>query len=102
MGVGMQIAYFGFAGSARIEAEASVQLMRLGRFDGKIANCLLVVEALHESDGRTLYDARLDLLARGRESMPNMRCTHANALVAIRHAFDVAEALLLRARLDES
>ncbi|WP_231753122.1 hypothetical protein [Burkholderia sp. TSV86] len=98
----MQIAYFGFAGSARIEAEASVQLMRLGRFDGKIANCQLVVKALRESDGRTLYDARLDLLARDRELTPSMRCTYADPLVAIRHAFDAAEAMLLRAQLDES
>ncbi len=37
MGIGMQIAYFGFAGSAQLEAEASIQLIRLERFSARLA-----------------------------------------------------------------
>ncbi|AOK32299.1 MULTISPECIES: hypothetical protein [Burkholderia] len=94
MGLGMQIAYLGFAGSARIESEAGAQLVRLGRFNDRLAGCQLALEALRQPDGRVMYDARLDLMTREHELTPVRRCTHADPLVAIRHAFDAAESML--------
>lgn len=37
MGIGMQIVYAGFGGSARVEAEACVQLLRLERMGVRLA-----------------------------------------------------------------
>lgn len=103
MGVGMQIVYFGFAGTSQIEAEAASQLIRLERFGTSIAGCHLAVESIHVSpDGprnganagaapTPLFDARLDLIMRDGELVPVRHCLDTNANAAIKAAFDFAE-----------
>ena len=90
MGVGMQIAYMGFVGSAEIEAEASVQLVRIDRFARFVAGCHLAIESLHNLDGSRSYDARLDLITRDYNMIPVEHVTHSDPQVAIRAAFDSA------------
>ena len=64
MGIGMQMIFLGFARSFLVEAEASVQLLRLERFGKRIAGCNLTIEALLVRFGQQDYDARLDLIGR--------------------------------------
>ncbi|EDK86581.1 hypothetical protein BMA721280_I0183 [Burkholderia mallei 2002721280] len=91
MGIGMQIAYFGFAGSAQLEAEASIQLIRLERFSARLAGCHLAIEALGAGAASPTYDVRLDLITRGYELKPIPHMTGTDPLDAIRRAFDAAE-----------
>ncbi|AVR28799.1 hypothetical protein EZV77_10465 [Burkholderia thailandensis] len=91
MGIGMQIAYFGFAGSAQLEAEASIQLIRLERFSARLAGCHLAIEVLGAGTANATYDVRLDLITRDYELKPIPHMTGADPLDAIRRAFDAAE-----------
>jgi hypothetical protein len=95
MGVGMQIAYFGFAGSAALEAEAGVQLVRLDRFRALISGCHLAIESLKTGTDRRAYDVRLDLITRGNELKPMPRCVGDDVQEAVRCAFAEAERELI-------
>lgn len=90
MGIGMQIAYFGFAGSARLEAEASIQLMRLEPFCMQLAGCHLAIEAMGMSTREPTYDVRLDLITRNGEFRPVPHMTGADPFDALQRAFDLA------------
>lgn len=94
MGVGMQIAYFGFVGSAAVESEAGAELVRLERFAKRIAGCHLAIEAWYDRPGHRLYDARLDLITRDYNLIPVQRSTDEDAEVAVRLAFDAAVGVL--------
>jgi hypothetical protein len=94
MGVGMQIAYMGFVGSAEIEAEASVQLVRIDRFARLVAGCHLAIESVRNLDGSRSYDARLDLITRDYNMIPVEHVTDSDPQEAIRTAFDAAVRLL--------
>ncbi|MET5012788.1 hypothetical protein AAHH80_37145, partial [Burkholderia pseudomallei] len=61
----MQIAYFGFAGSAQLEAEASIQLIRLERFSARLAGCHLAIEAQGAGAATPTYEGRRDPIKRG-------------------------------------
>lgn len=91
MGIGMQIAYFGFAGSARLEAEASIQLMRLEPFSAQLAGCHLAIETMRVSARQPSYDVRLDLITRKGEFRPVPHMTGADPMDALKRAFDLAE-----------
>jgi hypothetical protein len=108
MGIGMQIVYFGFAGSAQIESEAAAQLVRLERFAKFISGCHLAIEAIHEralheipdrrhaARGNHLkFDVRLDLGLRSGELMPIEHRQSPDPDGAVRAAFDAAERLLV-------
>jgi hypothetical protein len=102
MGVGMQITYLGFAGSAPIEAEAGMQLVRLERFREYLAGCHLTVEAIcnglfHGKPASLLYDARLDLITRTDDLIAVEHCLNENLGIALRAAFDAAERRLEQA-----
>ncbi|WP_174957842.1 MULTISPECIES: hypothetical protein [Burkholderia] len=92
----MQIAYFGFAGSAQLEAEASIQLMRLEPFSMQLAGCHLAIEAMGASTLQPRYDVRLDLITRKGEFCPVPHMTGADPIDALERAFDVAEQQLAR------
>jgi Asp-tRNA(Asn)/Glu-tRNA(Gln) amidotransferase A subunit family amidase len=94
MGVGMQFAYMGFVGTPEIEAEASVQLVRIDRFARRVAGCHLALQALRNRDGSRSYDARLDLITRDYNLIPIEHVTDSDAQEAIRAAFDAAVRLL--------
>jgi hypothetical protein len=108
MGVGMQIVYLGFAGTAQIEGEAATQLVRLERFSKSIAGCHLAIEAIRERPGSAgtgapaagisspVFDARLDLIMRNGEFVPIEHCLNADPNMAVRTAFDAAERKLDR------
>nr|WP_321788369.1 hypothetical protein [Paraburkholderia sp. J94] len=91
MGLGMQIVYLGFVGSAAIEAEAGVQLLRLERFSGVLQACHLAIESMHTTGHAQTYDVRLDLLLAEAGLKPIVHCSHDDPLVAMREAFDAAE-----------
>jgi hypothetical protein len=91
MGIGMQVIFLGFARSFVIEAEASVQLVRLARFSLHIADCNLTIEALLARLGHCRYDARLDLIARDGRLITGPRCSDTDPNRAVRAAFDAAE-----------
>lgn len=94
MGIGMQVIFVGFARSFVIEAEASVQLLRLARFSCDIADCNLIIEALLVRLGHCHYNARLDLIVRDGRLITGLRCPNTNPNHAVRAAFDAAEKLL--------
>ncbi len=94
MGLGMQIVYLGFSGSANIEAEAAVQLLRLEPFGGLLKSCHLAIESLHCEDNRAAYGVRLDLFMAPEELKPVVHCTDEDPLVAIRVVFEAAERTL--------
>lgn len=108
MGVGMQIAYFGFVGTSQIEAEAASQLVRLERFSKSLSGCHLAIESIRAASERfgvdvraedrrpPVFDARLDLIMRNGEFVPIGHCLDADANAAIRAAFDSAEQQLGR------
>ncbi|RDU97589.1 hypothetical protein [Trinickia dinghuensis] len=90
MGIGMQIAYVGFPGAARIEAEAGVQLLRLMRFAQQVSACRLTVEALEGANG-TYYDVWLDIVTPEQERVALPHCSDTEPEAAVRAAFDHAE-----------
>jgi hypothetical protein len=94
MGVGMQLCYLGFDGSAALEAEAGVALVRLERAAKHIAGCRLEIEARDDRPGHRLYDARLDLVTRNYELIPGQRSTHENSSTAVHLTFEAAFQLL--------
>lgn len=91
MGLGMQIVYEGLPGSADLEAQAGMQLLRLGRFDAMLSECRLVLELLPSPGHAPRYGAQLELLFSGR----GLDCAHrresADPVAAMRAAFDAAE-----------
>ncbi|KVM73059.1 hypothetical protein [Burkholderia ubonensis] len=95
MGVGMQIAYFGFAGSAALEAEAGEQLVRLERFRTLISGCHLAIESRASGAGQRAYDVRLDLITRNNELRPIPHCVGEDPHEAVRRAFAAAERTLM-------
>ncbi|KUY57007.1 hypothetical protein [Burkholderia sp. RF2-non_BP3] len=82
MGVGMQIVCVGFAGSAALEAEAGVQLVRLERFRARLEDCRLVIESRPRMDGGLAYDVRLELTTRGRSPV-SLPCSTGDDLVDV-------------------
>jgi hypothetical protein len=107
MGVGMQIAYLGFAGTSQIEGEAAAQLVRLERFGKSISGCHLAIEFIRPSPERfgidvgatdtrsPAFDARLNLIMRDGELVPIRHCLGTDAKAAIQAAFDSAEQQLV-------
>ncbi|MBN3752275.1 hypothetical protein G3N95_04940 [Paraburkholderia sp. Tr-20389] len=91
MGIGMQIVYLGFCGTARLEGEAAAQLVRLERYSGLLSNCHLAIEQIHSRSDRPTYDVRLDLITRTRDLKPIEHCSSEDAEQAVRSAFDAAE-----------
>jgi hypothetical protein len=98
MGIGMQIVCLGCAHSRSIEAEASVQLVRLERFSAQISGCHLELEMLCDLTGNIVYRARLQLIACARGRMPVSHHTAGNVEDVLRKAFDSAERHLARKR----
>ncbi|SAK93921.1 hypothetical protein AWB83_05456 [Caballeronia ptereochthonis] len=94
MGLGMQIACQGFAGSNDVEREAGVELVRLERVAKDIVNCHLTIEAYRDQSGARLYDARLDLVTREFNLIPVERSSNPDVAVAIHQAFENAVRLL--------
>jgi hypothetical protein len=94
MGIGVQIVYLGFTGTAQLEAEAGAQLVRLARFGALVSNCHLAVEALRADRASPCYEVRLDLITPAHEFKPIAHCSGDNAEAAIRCAFDLAEKAL--------
>jgi hypothetical protein len=91
MGIGMQIVYLGFCGTARLEGEAAAQLVRLVRYSELLSNCHLAIEEIHSPSAKPTYDVRLDLITRARDLKPIEHCSSEDAEQAIRWAFDAAE-----------
>ncbi|MBP0593402.1 hypothetical protein J8I87_27640 [Paraburkholderia sp. LEh10] len=91
MGIGMQIVYQGFCGTARLEGEAAAQLVRLERYSGLLSNCHLAIEEVRTQSAKPTYDVRLDLITRARDFKPIEHCSSEDAEQAIRWAFDAAE-----------
>jgi hypothetical protein len=96
MGVGMQIVFFGFAGSGELEGEAGAQLVRLERYSKLLTGCHLAIEATPARSGPRMYDVRLDLRLRDRGLLPLAHCPGQDPLALIRQAFDRADETLNR------
>ncbi|VWD11376.1 metal ABC transporter ATPase [Burkholderia lata] len=95
MGVGMQIACHGFAGSAAVEAEAGAQLVRLERFRALIGGCHLAIESRAVADGACQYDVRLDLVMHDAALWALPPCVGDDMDDALRRAFMQAEQALI-------
>ncbi|WP_155803286.1 hypothetical protein [Bordetella sp. FB-8] len=91
MGLGMQIVYVGLPGLAAIEAQAGVQLLRLGRFNAMLSECRLVVQLLPTSGQAPGYGARLELFCARHEFDSVHRCEGADLGVALIAVFEAAE-----------
>ncbi|RQT19199.1 metal ABC transporter ATPase [Burkholderia contaminans] len=94
MGVGMQIACLGFAGTAAVEAEAGAQLVRLERFRALITGCHLTIESL-AGDGARRYDARLELIMHDMARWPLPPCVGDDMDDVLRRVFTQAEQALI-------
>ncbi|HDR9481528.1 TPA: metal ABC transporter ATPase [Burkholderia aenigmatica] len=95
MGVGMQIACHGFAGSAAIEAEAGAQLVRLERFRALIGGCHLAIESRTAADGARQYDVRLELVMHDTALWSLPSCVGGDVDDTLRRAFMQAEQALI-------
>ncbi len=62
MGIGMDIAYFGFSGSDWLEAEAAVQLIRLERYGAPVFGCKLAIGLTRTDTGSIRYEVSLDVV----------------------------------------
>ena len=91
MGLGMQIVYIGLPGSSELEAQAGLQLLRLGRFDAMVSECRLVMELLSSPEQAPWYSAQLELFSSGRGLDCVYRREDADLNAAVRAAFDAAE-----------
>ncbi|RQR50558.1 metal ABC transporter ATPase [Burkholderia sp. Bp9140] len=101
MGVGMQIVCVGFAGSAALEAEAGVQLVRLERFRARLEDCRLLIESHASVDGSRTYDVLLELLMRDRAPASLPCSTGDDVIEAMGRAFAQAERVLSAWRAGE-
>ncbi|WP_107313068.1 metal ABC transporter ATPase [Burkholderia metallica] len=97
MGVGMQIACLGFAGSAAVEAEAEAgaQLVRLERFRALIDGCHLAIESQPAGDRACRYAVRLDLVMHDGARRPLPPCVGDDLDDALHRAFMQAEQALV-------
>ncbi|MCA8202077.1 metal ABC transporter ATPase [Burkholderia sp. AU33545] len=102
MGVGMQIVCVGFAGSAALEAEAAVQLVRLERFRARLEDCRLVIELRPRVDGGQTYDVRLELAMRGRSPVSLPSGTGDDVIEVLGRVFALAEQTLSVSQAGES
>lgn len=87
MGIGMQIVYAGFGGSARVEAEACVQLLRLERMGARLAGCGLTIEA---REGGAGYRVGLELTFEDGATRRLAPVVDEDAGEALRGVFDAA------------
>ncbi|KVG29539.1 hypothetical protein [Burkholderia diffusa] len=94
MGVGMQIVCVGFAGSAALEAEAGVQLVRLERFRARLEDCRLVIESRPRADGGRIYDVWLELAKRGCSPVSLPCSTGDDVIEVLGRVFALAERAL--------
>ncbi|HKT65322.1 metal ABC transporter ATPase [Burkholderia cepacia] len=95
MGVGMQIACHGFAGTAAIEAEAGALLVRLERFRALIGGCHLAIESRAAADGARRFDVRLDLVMHDTSRWLLPACVGDDLDDTLRRAFKQAEQALI-------
>ncbi|MGU7810797.1 metal ABC transporter ATPase [Burkholderia sp. AW49-1] len=102
MGVGMQIVCVGFAGSAALEAEAGVQLVRLERFRARLEDCRLVIESRPRVDGGRTYDVRLEMAVRGRSPVSLPCGTGDDLIEVLDRVFTLAEQTLSAGQAGES
>ncbi|RQS23349.1 metal ABC transporter ATPase [Burkholderia sp. Bp8998] len=94
MGVGMQIVCVGFAGSAALEAEAGVQLVRLERFRARLDDCVLTIEARTTVGGGPTYDVCLELVMHDRAPVMLPCSTGDDVNETMQRAFAQAEQAL--------
>lgn len=94
MGIGMQIIYLGFPGTASMEAESALQLLRLQPYGTCFSDCRLAIEHLSESSGNSLYEARIEIVTPVHGLRRIGRCVRDNAEAAIRCAFNMAVRVL--------
>jgi hypothetical protein len=90
MGIGMQITYLGLPGTASMEAEAGLQLLRLQAYGINFADCRLAIEHLIRRSGSSLYEVRLDIAIPPHGLRRIGRCVRDSVEAAIRCAFDMA------------
>lgn len=90
MGIGMQIAYIGFPGSASLESEAALQLLRLQTYAAYVSDCWLSIEHQGTSSANVQYEARLLIGATKSSARRLGRCVRDSAEAAIRCAFNIA------------
>ncbi|WP_063551649.1 hypothetical protein [Burkholderia territorii] len=101
MGVGMQIVCVGFAGSAALEAEAAVQLVRLERFRARLEDCSLVIESRPRADGGRTCNVRLELAVRDRSPVSLPRGSGDDVIEVLGRVFALAELVLSAERAGE-
>jgi hypothetical protein len=87
----MQIVYVGLPASAAIEAQAGVQLLRLGRFSAMPPECRLVVESLSSPGQAPRYRARLELIASQCAPDCAHQCESDDPDASVRSVFEAAE-----------
>ncbi|BCZ84563.1 hypothetical protein PTKU64_82380 [Paraburkholderia terrae] len=94
MGIGMQIIYLGLPGSASLEAEAAIQLLRLQPFSAGFSDCRLEIEQVGQSCETSMYEVRLEVTTLTRGLRRIGRCVRDSAEAAIRCAFNRAVRVL--------
>ncbi|WP_236072412.1 hypothetical protein [Paraburkholderia domus] len=86
----MQITYLGLSGTASLEAEAAVQLLRLEPYGSYLSDCRLMIEHLRQRSGCSLYEVRLEIRTAAHALRRIVRCVYDSAEAAILCAFKKA------------
>ena len=94
MGIGMQITYLGLPGTASLEAEAGLQLLRLQPYGIYFSDCRLAIEHLRQRSGSSVYEVRLEIAHPVCGLRRIGRCIRDSAEAAIRCAFNMAVRVL--------
>jgi hypothetical protein len=90
MGIGMQIAYIGISGTACMESEAALQLLRLQPYAAYVSDCWLSIELKGSSPANAVYEVRLFIGTVKSGARRIGRCIRDSAEAAIQCAFNIA------------
>ena len=90
MGIGMEIAYAGLSGTASLECEAALQLLRLQPYAAYVSDCWMSIERVGTSAANSMYEVRLFVGTIKSAARRVGRCIRDSAQAAIRCAFNIA------------
>jgi hypothetical protein len=94
VGIGMQIIYFGLTGTASLETEAALQLLRLQPYSASFSDCRLAIERVGKDSTNGVYEVRLEVTTQVNGLRRVGRCVRDSAEAAIRCAFNRAVRVL--------
>ncbi|TDG02258.1 hypothetical protein E1N52_40610 [Paraburkholderia guartelaensis] len=90
MGIGMEILFLGLPGTAWLESEAAIQLLRLQPYHFLVTDCRLSIRTQGQPSGNTSYEVCVEIANRTDVFRRIGHCILDSAEAAIRCAFNKA------------